>query len=810
MTRLVYLEEPKGRRRVETGTFPLSVGGGKADIVVPDVTSGAILAHFGISGEDLFVQPAAGRVVVNGATVSTSSWLRDGDSVRIGPIRLDVETKGETLWLRVSGAEEPKTDPPIVAPVPPSARPEHLTRGSGGATVKPIAFEPGTPSGPSGGRGRARASIFAFWGALALLGAIAWIVFSLRSVVVEVEPLPDHLEVQGSAIAMKLLDRFVLRPGSYRLVAEKEGFHRLETALEVGEERNQTHRFSMELLPGLLVLTTTPTDGALVTIDGGEVGPTPLAPIELDAGSYHVIVRADGYRSFESDIEVEGGGGTVELAVELASRWAPVTFRSDPQGARVRVAGGLYGPTPVTIDLVEGHHTYELVLDGYKASGGRIRVVAGEALRLPSTRLFLVDGRLTLSSIPGAAGVTVDGTYRGQTPLDVVLSPGEAHAVEVSRAGYVPKKLDVEVASGKTETTAVTLEAILGEIELAVDPPDAELFVNGEPRGPARQVLQLPAVAHRIEIRKDGYEGFSANVTPRSGFPQTIEVILRTAGEVKAAERKLAYQSSQGHELRLIEPLRIQMGASRREPGRRANETLREAELTRAFYLSTTEVTNRQFREFESRHRSGSAKNHSLEIDHHPAVRVTWEQAAAYCNWLSQKESLPPAYVMNAGKLVGAEPMQTGYRLPTEAEWARAARYPAGGSNKYPWGDALPVPAGSGNYADSSAEGLVPQTIPSYSDGFIATAPTDSFAPNALGILNLGGNVAEWVHDYYTIYPPGAEMARDPSGPSEGEFHVIRGSSWMHGKITELRVSYRDYGNKPRPDLGFRIARYLE
>ncbi len=498
MTPLVYVEEPKGRRRVDATTFPLSVGGDGADIVVPDVTSGAILAHFGISDGDIFVQPAGGRVVVNGATVSTSSWLRDGDSVRIGSIRLDVETKGETLWLRVSGAGEPKTDPPIVASVTPAVHAEHVGRGSGGAKVKPIAFEPGMQSGPRGGRGRVRATVFAFWGALVLLGAIAWTVFGLRSVVVEVDPRPDHLEVQGSAIAMKLGGRHLLRPGSYRLVAEREGFHRLETTLEVGEERDQIHQFSMELLPGLLVLTTTPSDGALVTIDGGEAARTPLEPVELEAGSHHVVVHAEGYRDFESDIEVEGGGRTVELSVELASRWAPVTFRSDPSGARVRVAGGAYGPTPVTVDLVEGHYTYELVLDGYKASGGRLRVVAGEPLELPSAKLDLVDGRLSMSSIPSAAGVTVDGTYRGQTPLDLVLSPGKSHAVEVSRAGYVPKKLDVDVASGKTESTTVTLEAILGEIELAVDPPDAELFVDGETRGPARQVLRLPAVAHRI------------------------------------------------------------------------------------------------------------------------------------------------------------------------------------------------------------------------------------------------------------------------------------------------------------------------
>ena len=51
---------------------------------------------------------------------------------------------------------------------------------------------------------------------------------------------------------------------------------------------------------------------------------------------------------------------------------------------------------------------------------------------------------------------------------------------------------------------------------------------------------------------------------------------------------------------------------------------------------------------------------------------------------------------------------------------------------------------------------------------------------------------------------------RDPTGPAEGEYHVIRGASWMHASVTELRLSYRDYGKDARPDLGFRIARYAE
>ena len=85
-----------------------------------------------------------------------------------------------------------------------------------------------------------------------------------------------------------------------------------------------------------------------------------------------------------------------------------------------------------------------------------------------------------------------------------------------------------------------------------------------------------------------------------------------------------------------------------------------------------------------------------------------------------------------------------------------------------------------------------------------------AYSPDARGISNLGGNVAEWMHDVYTIHGPSVGSTRDPVGPEDGEFHVIRGSSWMDSSVSELRLTYRDYGTKPRPDVGFRIARYAE
>lgn len=355
---------------------------------------------------------------------------------------------------------------------------------------------------------------------------------------------------------------------------------------------------------------------------------------------------------------------------------------------------------------------------------------------------------------------------------------------------------------------SIDLAPRLGEIEIVADPPDAMLFVNGENRGAARQVLRLPASAHRIEIRKEGYESFTTVIVPRPDFPQTVEATLVQAAKREAEGHKPRAASTSGQDLVLVRPRRFRMGAPRREPGRRANEVEREVEITRAFYIGTREVTNREFREYSEKHRSGMVASHSLETDHHPVVRVSWEDAAAYCNWLSARESLPPAYVSSGGSYVLASPPTTGYRLPTEAEWELSARYSSGTAIKYPWGDSLPVPPGSGNFADQSAEGLVATTVPGFDDSFPATAPVDSFAANALGLYNLGGNVAEWVSDRYEMAP--AAKATDPTGPAAGEFHVIRGASYLQGSVTQMRLTFRDYGKEPRPDVGFRIARWAQ
>ncbi len=803
------IEHDGDAREVSHEDLPLTVGGRDADIEIDDGGRG-VEAWIAADGDDLFIQPPdqAGRVRCNGAPVTTSQWLRDGDEVAVGPLRIVIERQedaGDRLRIEVDSS--PPDEPPVLTPPPR----EHVGEPP---LIVPVDFAPRSLAAGGERPSRLRWALLLTWVGLAGLIAAAWFTFSARTVEVRIEPSPDRVAIRGPLPRLSFAGRYLLRPGTHTLTAEREGYRRLETTLEVTDDSHQVHDLRLELLPGLLVVETVPAEGVTLSVDGTTVGVTPLDALELGAGDYALDGAAERYRSASTTVSVGGAGSMTEATLTLEPLWAPVTFDSTPPGARVSVDGEEVGRTPLTADVLEGGRGIEFRLDGYKPWRSTIRVVASQALTAPAPTLEPVDGWLTLTSEPAGARVSVDGNYRGVTPLELEMAPGSAHEISASLGGYRSAHRNVDIASGKTTEVHLDLEPELGEVEITVLPPDAELWVDGEARGTAGQTLELTSVPHEIEIRREGFETVTRQVTPRPGYPQALDVVLTSTEEAEEqAAAKLnppSIGTSQGQELRLVQPGEFRMGASRREPGRRANETLRDVELTRAFYMATEEVSNEEFLEFRSSHRAGAAGSESLDLDDYPVVEVTWEDAARYCNWLSAKDGLDPYYVESGGTLTAANPSGTGYRLPTEAEWAWAARY-AGGTTaiKYPWGDSLPVAPGSGNYADSSARAVLPATVSGYSDGHAATAPVDSFEPNALGLFNLGGNVAEWVHDVYSIYSSvSTDVDRDPRGPEEGDYHVIRGSSWMDSTVTELRLSYRDYGAGPRSDLGFRIARY--
>ena len=509
----------------------------------------------------------------------------------------------------------------------------------------------------------------------------------------------------------------------------------------------------------------------------------------MPAGRQAVHVSHPRYEDGTIEFEVTGRDQAQTVTLALLPNWADVTLPTTPSGAEVRVDDRpAEATTPGPIPVLAGEHRVVVSLPGYKPWTDIIFVEARQPVTLAPITLEKADGTLAIESSPKGAGVTVGGVYAGATPLVVGLDAGKPLAVSVFKVGYAPRNLTIELASGQRRAIDVTLTALTGDLSIETRPDDAELWIDNEHQGLASGVFTLAALPHTVEIRKDGYAGFRKTVLPQPGLTQVLNVELLTLEQARMERLKEVRTTGQGHELVLLSPGKIRMGASRREPGRRANEVIRDVELTRLFYLSRHEVTNGQFRVFAKGHSSGQFENRDLDQDNQPVVGVSWHEAALYCNWLSEQDGLQPFYREEFGKAVGFNSKALGYRLPTEAEWAWSARH-VGETDllRFPWGDQLPPPDKHGNYADQSAAHTVGRIIFGYNDNYITSAPVGTFPPNDKGVYDLGGNVAEWVHDFYEI-PDGSSVV-DPLGPRQGEYHVIRGASWMHGTVSDLRLS---------------------
>ncbi len=242
--------------------------------------------------------------------------------------------------------------------------------------------------------------------------------------------------------------------------------------------------------------------------------------------------------------------------------------------------------------------------------------------------------------------------------------------------------------------------------------------------------------------------------------------------------------------------------------------------ITRAFCLGEHEVTLGRFRQFveatgyktdaekqgnrawglnlttggwEELHECTWRNPGFPQEDRHPVVAVSWNDADAFCQWLSRKEA------------------QT-YRLPTEAQWEYACR--AGSTTLYFGGDDPACLQRYGNVGDVSLKAACPRLrseMCAWRDGHAFTAPVGSFEPNAFGIYDMHGNVWEWCADFWSPDYYHESPVSDPAGPPAGASRVCRGGSWNYDYPDLFRCAYR-YLNHPDLrglDLGFRVARTL-
>lgn len=586
---------------------------------------------------------------------------------------------------------------------------------------------------------------------------------------------------------------------------------------------------SEEVSSGLTVIemvvnnpVSLPEVGPDVIEQGPNSGPE-SGPDAEPTGGTGETAGIDGARSGtgESNSGTEAGKGESPPDREIAGqpardpprpKFGSAKIISDPTGAQILdVEGKILGRTPLNLaDLDPGPVQYVLHLEGHrdKTIQGRIRPGKREVLGtkltpwtppekgklwVNSLRIeFEAEGARHVANRPISAadfgrylescGLSAtpilisasEAGWKGDPELDLVsLTEDEKRdfcdwLAEVDREGkqfgpghfYTWNSLG-PAAAGRSPFVLIADRRRFGVVQLFSEPLGAEVFANGESIGHTPLMLsEVPVGRVAYELRMRGYE----TIVVEGELEENEE--LELSQELDRSRLYLdgeAWTNSLG--MRFV-PLE-------------------------GFACCVWEARVRDFDAFaKATERERHHETDLPQTEDHPVVNVSRTDGIEFCAWLTEHER-------KAGWLDATYE----YRLPTDLQWSEAAGLPGEGRNTpeerdkvepviYPWGEAWPPPAGSGNFAASKSGDAEP-------DGFDFTSPVGTFEPRENGIFDLAGNVWEWVLDSY-------------GGENEElrTWGVTRGGSWSVHDKTMLITPYRNVLSPERRDsiYGFRVV----
>ena len=577
--------------------------------------------------------------------------------------------------------------------------------------------------------------------------------------------------------------------GEKKISVKKEMYDIAAQQVTVTPEANLQTVFTARPTFGTISVASVPESGAAVSLNGMATGKTTPCTLErVPAGQHTLSASLSMYATTTQQFTLQAGE-TLPVTINLKPSFGEVTINTIP-AADIYVNGAMKGNRQWQGRLNPGIYTFEARLDKHATATEKRTVAIGEPLDLtlqPAPR----NGNLKIISTPMDATIRIAGKDYGTTPNTLKNFLIGDYTVELSLPGYATAYEKVTITEGETATVNTTLQKGR-QVTIGSTPAGASLTIDGQPAGTTPYNGSLTFGSHTLRIEQDGNRaekqvtisqtGGETNISLTFGPPPLIETVNGVSFKMVA-----------------IKGGTFQMGSNEGE----ADEKPVHSVTVSDFYMGETEVTVAQFeafikatgyqtdaekktggygswiwngRKWEQKDgitwRSDATGRKRPQSEHnHPVLHVSWNDAVAYCEWMSRTTG-------------------ENYRLPTEAEWEYAAGGGASGRTKW-----------AGTNSESS--------LGSYawygSNSNSQTHPVGTKSPNGLGLFDMSGNVWEWCSDWKGDYSSGGQT--NPQGPASGSLRVIRGGSWDHDP-SYCRVAYRfnftpDFRNYY---LGFRVA----